>query len=547
MSVLTRRLGALVASSALAASGLAAFAAPAGAIVPVTPASNGANWLVGQLTGGLMHNPNFGGFDDYGLTIDTGLALQAVGGHASDVKTIDNALAANIDSYVTGGAFDEPGSLYAGAAAKAAYFAEQAYLADGTNPSPVAYGGRSLLTDVENSVSGTAPIKGRIQNVSSFADFSNTIGQAFAVNVLSTVSSAKTADALAFLLKQQCAGGYFRLNFTADTTATDQTCDGGVATGQSAPDPDVTATALRLLLPQVDSNAKVARAIGKAEAWLLDQQHADGSFNGGTSTNVPNANSTGLAGWALGLLGDTDAASRAAVWVRQHQADELPGCSSHLSTQTGAIAYDNHGLAAGRAGGITDATSDQWRRATSQALAVLQWAPTGTSAVALTGPSGYVEAGKKATYHVSGVVPGHTVCVTGIAIAFVGSAGIDGTAAVSVTIPPGTATRTISATDGTTSAAVQTKSLGAALLHVKSAAGKVRRGHTVRITVTGLAAGERVTVRLRGHVVASGTATSGGAFSRVIHVGRVLGKATLAASGQFADLRHGSMTIRVIR
>ena len=41
-----------------------------------------------------MHNPNFGGFDDYGLTIDTAFAIQAVGGNDGVVRQIRDAMAA---------------------------------------------------------------------------------------------------------------------------------------------------------------------------------------------------------------------------------------------------------------------------------------------------------------------------------------------------------------------------------------------------------------------------------------------------------------------
>lgn len=555
MSVFTRRLGAFVASSALAASGLAAFAAPAGAVVP-TPEVIGADWLAGQLVNGLQQSP-FGG-PDVGLSIDTASALQAVGGHAADISAISDAIGPQLVKTGSGNfgyaesdeyTFDPSGpgtfiqkGYYASGLAKSLYFAETF----GVSNIPT-WAGADIKSDLENLVATTGPSTGRVEDNSSFGDFASVLSQAYAASALVQAGSPKQVSVLAFLLQQQCSAGYFRLNFTPDKSATDQSCDGGRASGQSPADPDVTAEVTRLLLPFAASDVNLSRRVGKAEAWLLAQQHADGSFGGGITTSAPNANSTGLAGWTLGLLGDSEAAGNAAVWVRQHQADELAGCSSHLITQTGAIAYNNSALANGRAVGITPSSLGQWVRASSQALPVLHWAPTGTSAVAVTGPSGYVEAGKKATYHVSGVVPGHTVCVTGLGIAVVGSAGIDGTAAVAVTIPPGTATRTISATDGTTSSAVQTKSLGAAILRVKPASAKVRRGHTVRVTVSGLASGEKVTVRLRGHVVASGTATSTGTFTRSIHVGRTLGKATLAASGQFADLRHGSTSIRVIR
>lgn len=538
-----RRASSLVLASALALSGVAltAPAATAAGTDP-RPLSIGADWLAGQLTSGLIHNPNFGGFDDYGLSIDTGFALEAASGHASDVSAISAGLAANIDNYVTGDAFGDTGSSYAGATAKAAVFATS------TGADPTSYGGENLVTRLEARVSGTAPITGRIEDASSFGDFANVIGQAFAVSALETASSPRAADALAFLLKQQCTAGYFRIDFTADKTATDQTCDGGIATGAGAADPDATSTAIRLLLPEAGTSPTVARAVGKAEAWLLAQQHADGSFSGGASTAVPNANSTGLAGWALGLLGDTDAATRAAVWVRQHQADEVAGCANDLSGQTGAIGYDDGGVAAGRTAGITDATSDQWRRATSQALPVLQWAPAATPAVSIQGPAGYVRAGSSATYLVTGALPGDKVCLTGLGAPVRGVAGAGGSATLHVTLPAGTATRTVGVTDRAADVAqTHTSVLGAKTFRVRLSRTTVVRGSLVRVTVVGLAPRELMGLRFRGVPLRTGQATPTGVYSVTFNVRRTLGKGTVVVLGQFPGIRHGSAVVTVVR
>jgi hypothetical protein len=542
MSHLSRRLGALVAASALTLAGLTLLAGPAHAVnSDDRPMTVGADWLAGQLTNGLMHNPNFGGFDDYGLSIDAGLALDAVGGHASNVQAISTALAGAIGSYVTGEDFGDAGSSYAGATAKAAVFARIA------GDDPTAYGGLDLVTRLEARVATSAPITGRIEDLSSFGDFANTIGQAFAVNALDAASSTKAADALSFLLEQQCSAGYFRLYMTDDKTAPDQTCEGGRASGDSAPDPDATSTAVRLLLPQIDTSPAVARAVGKAEAWLLGRQNADGSFGGGTSTSGANANSTGLAAWALGALGDSGAATAAAVWVRQHQADELASCPNALSTETGAIAYDDAGVASGRASGITDANSDQWRRATSQALPALVYAPAGTQDLTLAGPTGYVKAGTTVTYHVHGAVPGDKVCITGVGAASRAAAGADGAVAVPVTLPAGTANRTavVSGRQPGT-ASVLTKVLGAKRLTVTPARFTKHRGTRLHVVVNGLAPGEQVRLRFRGVTVRSGLADPSGRFARYIRVGQKLGKARIVAWGEFPAIRHGRAVIHVV-
>jgi hypothetical protein len=544
MSHLSRRLGALVAASALTLSGLTLLAGPAqAAAADDRPKTVGADWLAGQLTNGLMHNPNFGGFDDYGLSIDAGLALDAVGGHGTDVQAISTALAGAINSYVTGDDFGDTPSSYAGATAKAAVFAAAA------GDDPTSYGGLDLVSRLEDRVASAAPITGRIEDLSTFGtDYANTIGQAFAGDALDAASSTKAADALSYLLEQQCSAGYFRLFMTEDKTATDQTCEGGRASGASSPDPDATSTAIRMLLPQIDTSPAAARAVGKAEAWLLGHQNADGSFGGGTSTSGANANSTGLAAWALGALGDSDAAASAAVWVRQHQADELASCPNALSTQTGAIGYDDAGLASGRTSGITDATSDQWRRATSQALPALVYAPAGTQDLTLAGPTGYVRAGTTVTYHVHGAVPGDKVCITGVGAASRAAAGLDGAVAVPVALPGGTANRTavVSGRD-TGTASVLIKVLGAKTLTVTPARFTKRRGTRLHVVVSGLAPGEQVRLRFRGVTVRSGVADPAGRFARYIRVGHRLGKARIVAWGEFPAIRHGRAVIRVVR
>ena len=208
-----------------------------------------------------------------------------------------------------------------------------------------------------------------------FGDFANTLGQSLAVSGLGSAGSGEPADTTSFLLQQQCGAGYFRLDFTKDETAADQSCEGGRATGGSAPDTDVTALAVLSLVDQVDTSARVARALGRAESWLVSTQKADGSFGGGPTTEASNANSTGLAGRALAALGRSAPAVDAAVSVRRLQAAELAQCPTSLSSETGAIALNATQLAAGRTKGIPQAKRDQWRRASAQALPALQLRP----------------------------------------------------------------------------------------------------------------------------------------------------------------------------
>src|SRR4051812_4697393 len=113
-----RRLCALVAASTLAATGLTLSGSPAqAASTDPRPVSIGADWLQGQLKSGLLHNDQFD-FDDYGLSVDAGLGLQAVGGYTSAVDDIRDAVASGIDNYIAGDSFGDTGSTYGGPVAK---------------------------------------------------------------------------------------------------------------------------------------------------------------------------------------------------------------------------------------------------------------------------------------------------------------------------------------------------------------------------------------------------------------------------------------------
>ena len=133
------RLVALLATPALALGALAAVPAPSYAAPDPNPSTNGAVWLSGELTDGALVG-EFG--PDYGLSIDAGLALVAAQAQPRSVADIAERLATNIDDYVTGEAFGDTGSRYAGAVAKSATFATE------VGADPTDFGGRDLIADV---------------------------------------------------------------------------------------------------------------------------------------------------------------------------------------------------------------------------------------------------------------------------------------------------------------------------------------------------------------------------------------------------------------
>src|SRR5690606_4954704 len=147
-------------------------------------------------------------------------------------------------------------------------------------------------------------------------------------------------------LAQQCEEGFFRLDLSKPK-AKDQSCDGADVDAEQAP--DVTALVVLQLAPVAGDDVEVAEALDAAGAWLLDQQADDGSFSDPQNATI--AHSAGLAGWARRVLGEDDAADRAADWLSTLQVTDTDG---ELADETGAVAYANTALEEGRQYGITD-------------------------------------------------------------------------------------------------------------------------------------------------------------------------------------------------
>lgn len=346
--------------------------------------------------------------------------------------------------------------------------------------------------------------------------------QSSAVLALDRSESHEAAAATEFLLDGRCADsgwGY----------------DDGTA---CHPDADTTAVALIALSEQLDDE-RVAAETAEAAAWLKTQQAADGSF-GHTDFTPYNANSTGLAGWALAQLGEADAARAAAVWVRAHQLTGVGPCEQAASSDAGAIAHNDADLAAAARDGIADFERSIFVRAAAQALPVLALAPAAEGELSLVGARGFVRAGSATKVTVTGVAPGERACLTGGKAAVT----VTGSGQATVTTKAGTGVRTLTLATADGSATTTVSVLGKAKLKVKAAKKTVTKGKKVKVTVTGLAASEKVKVQLRGKKVAKGKANAKGKFAAKVKVGKKTGKAKLTAVGQFAN-RKGSAKIRV--
>jgi hypothetical protein len=536
---LRRRAVGVVAVTAVAATAITGLTAtganaaePAGISVDA-----GATWLASQLDGGLIHNDQYD-FDDLGLSADVAFGLDAVGGNDATVAAIAAAIEPRAQAEWYTSSFEGVTTTYGGSLAKALVLAQAA----GSDPTD--FGGADLVEGLEARVAGTGAIVGRVRDENNAFGDTNVIGQAFAAQGLDTAGSEMTNSVTEFLLAQQCTNGYFRLN-PAAADAPEQGCVDDDAEG-SAPDTDATALAVLALTAQSD-DADVDAALDQATDWLQETQGADGSFGGGTSTEAPNANSTGLAGWALGERGLTAPATKAAAWVRSVQAGAAAPCASKVPA--GAIAYDKAALATGLTDGITTETQDQWRRSTAQALPALQWAPSGP-AVTIAKPKGFFKAGSLAPISAAGLPPGATVCFvvgTSEALALVNPAG---RAAASIRLPAGTANRSgrIAIFGTTVASGITYQVLGPKKLKVDVQKARVGTGGKQVIKISKLAPREEFKLVVGGSNSSEGVggrASAKGTYVFRLSAGKP-GTYKVKAVGEFGT-RKGAASYVVVR
>lgn len=383
--------GALLASPASAAPA----AAPNLQRIDSTPSQIAGKWLAGELQDGLLVG-SFG--PDFGLTIDAGFALATVAGQEATVTAISNALEPQIADYVGDGTKES----YSGPLGKAASFAQTA------EKDPTSYGGVNLVARLEERTADAGATAGRISDKSEFGDFANVIGQSYAVRALALSKSGEAAAARDFLLKQQCASGYFRLSFDKPA-AVNQSCAEGVVGSEA--DPDATSLAVINLIASRDNSQAVREALARAGTWLAARQRASGAFAGGAGTAVTNTNSTGLGGYALGLLKNGDAALKAATWVRRLQPVDKRKCRTPLTKDTGAVAYRKESFRNARVDGITSGARDEWRRATAQAVLGLQFAPASNDDLRIESVQQRARAGDRPRFRIFGISPGERACV----------------------------------------------------------------------------------------------------------------------------------------
>ena len=275
--------------------------------------SSVSGFLSAQLASGGDHfSTTFDGIDypDHGLSADAVLALNAIGAGRAQADATTAYLQQNVGGYIV--------------------------VAASQGVPPTSFGGVDLVARLDSTLTPS----GRFSDVSEWGDYSNTLGQSWAIIGLSRVDRGPAASAVDFLRDQQCQDGGFRLDL------------GGTTPCVSDPDATANANPAEAMVAAADGTAPDE---AEAVASRGDRMGADGGVGGAGPPSAPNGNSTGLAAAAFAAAGDTARAGRA----RSFLGSLFFGCDSPAALR-GGIAYDAAALAATE-------SSDQVRRTTAQA------------------------------------------------------------------------------------------------------------------------------------------------------------------------------------
>lgn len=503
MSIRTRarRAAALLAGGALVASGLGlAGPAPAAraAATPAPEAAAAAAWLASVVgVDGLIPGGGVGGFL-YAANLDFGVGLVLTGQQSSPaLAKITEGVDATVADYVG----DINDAANAGRVAQAAYF----YAVTGGNPAAAGDTGLDLESALESQVDDETGQLGS----------SNYAGnQVWAVLALTELGSDEAEPARDFLVGQRGPG------------ASD-----GWGFGDGSSNPDLTSWAIQALAPW-SWNRRIDEAIDGGIAYLKSVQTGGGIEDPWLGVN---ANSTGAAAHAFGVTGHLEEARAAATWIADHQVVALSRCGV-TPAHAGAIAYND----AARSAGISEQNLEETGPATAQALVGLAYLPAAHPTISTT--TAYVAAGSSVSVKVAGLRATQPACVSGGAA----PVKVTGPHTVSVKAPSGTGNRTLTLTTVGVAKSTTLKVLAAKAFAPRVVSPRVRRGGLQTIAVSGLAPGERFSVRYAGGVVRTGTATSAGGVRTSFRVGRSVGTKSVVVLGQFSN-RRGSTTFRVVR
>lgn len=368
------RRGPLVAALALVAGGLAGAPLAAHAAAPPTPlnanASSAGHWLAQQVHQGIVRAYDGFSYDAvrYDLTMDVYLALHDLDTQPATRGAIVTALADQVDDVTTGG-FETPDDRHVGATAQLAAVAQAA------GRPPTSFGGVDLIKRLEDRVQATgratdlmAPVdeddSGEIEP-DEVHDESDALSQIRVVRALAAAGSDKTASAVAYLLKQQCSNGEFRL--AMDDVACRR------ATPSDRVSVDATALAITTLVSAGDEVGDVSDVVERAFRYLLLYQRSDGGLSsvgaGGTGYPIGETNtvSTGLAAQAFAAVGRPVQAGAAASFVLRRQSTKASAKGTRLAKELGSIALDDDQRVLGAHNGLGLKSRATWIRSTAPA------------------------------------------------------------------------------------------------------------------------------------------------------------------------------------
>jgi hypothetical protein len=146
---------------------------------------------------------------------------------------------------------------------------------------------------------------GRFTDRSDFGDFSNVIGQSFAILLLTAAEGVEPSEAAVnALVNAQCDDGSFTLEFAGGDCVGTPDATGIAIQALNANDPGESGS----LSPEREA------ALVAAAGWLDDNREADGSY---LLDGVPNVNTTGYG--ALGVLAAGQDASPSMTWLESVQ------------------------------------------------------------------------------------------------------------------------------------------------------------------------------------------------------------------------------------
>ena len=316
-----------------------------------------------QVTKGVVHNDQYS-LDDYGLSVDVALALNGVGAEGTTVQAISDRLASHIGDYTVPGLRDGDVGRQHRQGGRAG---------PGRRGDPTSYGGKDLVAQLEDTVGGPRAGRGADPGRRRPArEECRRLRQRDRPGVRRHGPRRRgqrrgrrrdRLPARPAVLRRLVPARLRRRR-----GASDQGCDGDKS---SKPDLDATAFAVQAL--SADDSAQAASRVDAATpGWRSSRPRTARS---GAAARPPDAEQQqhrpgrDRAG-ATGRHRGGGEGRRLGVRAPDRATARPP-----TRPTSGAIAYDDAAQPAAEKKGITAKTSDQFRRATAQALPVLQWLP----------------------------------------------------------------------------------------------------------------------------------------------------------------------------